>query len=153
MLSTAWLSLIQSHHFNPHHDRTWEDSKVFPYTIAWVTVSPTITLNTYISLYRLSPFVYWPGIEYCYLEFKLRYLKSLKLFSIRVKRIIWAYSFTKKANSFCLFFAFSWEVDLWVGDFRVQKCKIGKKNLYVIKNQYNKLLQRYVSLKKCRKWF
>ena len=34
---------------------------------------------------------YLKALVYCYLEFKLRYLKNLKLFSI-----IWAYSFMKK---------------------------------------------------------
>ena len=45
---------------------------------------------------------------YCYLEFKLRYLKNLKLFLIRVKE--------KKGDGFLLFLkAFSWETDKrWV---------------------------------------
>ena len=36
------------------------------------------------------------GIVYCYLEFKLRYLKNLKMFSIRVKELFGAYSFAEK---------------------------------------------------------
>ena len=51
----------------------------------------------------------------CYLEFKLRYLKNLKLFSIRVKELF---------EPIVLLFskAFSWETDLWVtlGDFIVK---------------------------------
>ena len=34
-------------------------------------------------LHALSPL----AIVYCYLEFKLRYLKNLKLFSVRVKEL------------------------------------------------------------------
>ena len=50
--------------------------------------------------------------------------------------MISAYSFAKKkkATGFCSFLkAFSWETDLWVtlGDFTVQKRKIGKGNLYL----------------------
>ena len=36
-----------------------------------------------------------------YIEFKLRYLKNMKLFSIILeKRIIWAYSFAQKGDGF-----------------------------------------------------
>ena len=42
------------------------------------------------------------AILYCYLEFKLRYLKNLELFSIRVKELFES-SFTKKGNGFLLF--------------------------------------------------
>ena len=55
---------------------------------------------------------------YCYLEFKLRYLKNLKLFSIRVKQLfepIVSYFEGKNAMGFLLFLKFlSWETDLWV---------------------------------------
>ena len=37
---------------------------------------------------------------YCYLEFKLSYLKNLKLFSIRVKELSEPISFVKKGDGF-----------------------------------------------------
>ena len=41
----------------------------------------------------------------CYLEFKLRYLKNLKLFSIRVKELFEPIVLRKKkATGFCSFF-------------------------------------------------
>ena len=75
---------------------------------------------------------------YCYLEFKLRYLKNLKLFSVRVKELFEPTVFRKKGDGFLLFLeAFSWETDLWLtlGDFTVKKCKIGRRNLYLTKNR------------------
>ena len=51
-------------------------------------------INTCIKLIGLSTIKGWQlhafspsAIVYCYLEFKLRYLKNLKLFSIRVKEL------------------------------------------------------------------
>ena len=42
---------------------------------------------------------------YCYLEFKRRYLKNLKLFSIRVKELFEPIVFKKKkAPGFCSFY-------------------------------------------------
>ena len=40
---------------------------------------------------------------YCYREFKLRYLKNLKLFSIRVKELFEPIVLQKKATAFCSF--------------------------------------------------
>ena len=62
------------------------------------------------------------AIVYCYLEFKLGYLKNVKLFLIRVKELFEPIVLRKKGNGFLLFLkAFSWEIDLWVtlGDFMV----------------------------------
>ena len=65
------------------------------------------------------------AIVYCYLEFKLRYLKKLKLFSIRGKELFEPIGLReKKADGFLSFLkAFCWETDLWVtlGDFTVKK--------------------------------
>ena len=36
------------------------------------------------------------AVMYCYLEFKLRYPKNLKLFSMRVKSLFLAYSLRRK---------------------------------------------------------
>ena len=48
------------------------------------------------------------AIVYCYLEFKLRYLKNLKLFSIRVKELFENIVLRRKGDGFLLFFkAFS----------------------------------------------
>ena len=61
---------------------------------------------------------------YCYLEFKLSYLKNLKLFSIRVKELSEPIVLWRKGDGFQLFSqAFCWETDLWVtlGDFTVKK--------------------------------
>ena len=40
----------------------------------------------------------------CYLEFKLRYLKNLKLFCIRVKELFEPIVLRKKGDGFLLFF-------------------------------------------------
>ena len=67
---------------------------------------------------------------YCYLEFKLRYLKNLKLFLIRVKELFEPIVLRKKKATGLLVFlkAFSWETDLWVtlGDFKVKDAKFRK---------------------------
>ena len=42
------------------------------------------------------------AIVYCYLEFKLRYLKNLKLFSVRVKTLSEPSVLCKKGNKFQL---------------------------------------------------
>ena len=66
-------------------------------------------------------------IVHCYFEFKLTYLKNLKLFSIRVKELfdpIVLRKKKKKGDWFLLFLkAFSRETDLWVtlGDLAVKK--------------------------------
>ena len=65
---------------------------------------------------------------YCYLEFKLRYLKNLKLFSVRVKELFEPINLRKKkGDGFLLFLkAFSWETDITVtlGDFVVKNAKL-----------------------------
>ena len=74
-------------------------------------------------------------------EFKLRYLKNPKLFSIRVKELFEPIVLKKKGDGFALFLkAFSWEIDLWVtlGDFTVKKRKIGKGNLYLTENRLSR---------------
>ena len=43
------------------------------------------------------------AIGYCYLEFKLRYLANLKLFSIRVKELFKPIVLQKKVDGFLLF--------------------------------------------------
>ena len=63
------------------------------------------------------------AIVYCYLKFKLRYLKNLTLLSIRVKELFKPIVLRKKADGFLLFLkAFSWETDLWVtvGNFTIK---------------------------------
>ena len=82
------------------------------------------------------------AMVYCYLEYKLRYLKNLKLFSIWVKELFEPIVLRKKMNindRYLLFLkAFSWETDLWVtvGDFTTKQTrKIGKENLYLTENQ------------------
>ena len=69
---------------------------------------------------------------YFYIEFKLRYLKTLKLFSIRVKKLFEPLVLhkkkkkKKKAEGFLLLLkAFSSETDFWVtlGNFTVKHVK------------------------------
>ena len=66
---------------------------------------------------------------YCYLKFKFRYLKNLKMFSIRVKELFEPVVLKKKkSDRFRLFLkAFAWETDLWVtlGDLTVKNAKLG----------------------------
>ena len=70
---------------------------------------------------------------YCYLEFKLCYLKNLKLFLVRVKELFEPIVLQKKRkkkkdDGFLLVLkAFSWEIDLSVtlGDFTVKDAKFG----------------------------
>ena len=70
-------------------------------------------------------------LVYCYHEFKLRYLKNQKLFSIRVKELFKPIVLRKKGDGFLLFLkVFSWETDLSVtlGDFTEKKpAKLGGK--------------------------
>ena len=75
-------------------------------------------------------------IVYCYLEIKLRYLKNLKLFSIRVKDLFEPIVLGRKADGLLLFLkAFSWESDLWVTWFYGKKCKTWKGNMNLIENR------------------
>ena len=72
-------------------------------------------------------------LVYCYLDFKLRYLKSLKLFSISVKELFESTVLRKKGDGFLLFLqAFSWETDLWVmlGDFEEKTQNLEGKSLF-----------------------
>ena len=52
--------------------------------------------NDFLRGHNWLYFVHRP-LLYCYFEFKLRYLKNLKLFSS--KTIFWAYGFTKKQTN------------------------------------------------------
>ena len=73
-------------------------------------------------------------IVYCYLEFKLSYLKNLKLFSIGVKDLIWACSFVKKRRRVLTLFINIFLRNQSLSDarwFYGKKCKIGKGNLYL----------------------
>ena len=50
---------------------------------------------------------------YCYLDFKLRYIKNRKLFQIRVKELFEPIGLRGKGDGFLLFLkAFSWETGL-----------------------------------------
>ena len=92
------------------------------------TILPTSVLMSYIWVH----FAIGHSI-YCYLDFKLRYLKNLKLLSIRVKQLFDPIVCeNKKRRVFALLKAFSWETDLWLtlGDLTVKKHQIGKGNLY-----------------------
>ena len=62
---------------------------------------------------------------YCYIEFKVRYLKNLKLFSIRVKELFEPIVLPKKKK----------KKKKKKGDFYGKKRKIGKGNLYLIENR------------------
>ena len=75
---------------------------------------------------------------YCYLEFKLSYLKNLKLFSIRVKKLSEPTGFVKKrrrvlALSISIFLR-NWSLSdaRW---FYGKKRKIGKGNLHLTENR------------------
>ena len=76
---------------------------------------------------------------YCYHEFKLSYLKNLKLFSIKSKRIIWAYSFVKKRRQVLALFINIFLRNRSLSDGK--KCKFGKGNLYLTENwlSWNKM--------------
>ena len=77
---------------------------------------------------------------YCYLEFKLSYLKNLKLFSIS-KRIIWANSFVKKRWWALALFISIFLRNRSLSDarwFYGKKRKIGKGNLYLTENRLSR---------------
>ena len=63
---------------------------VFKVTILCVgegrAVEIVVCVGGCVKVSQLDAFSPW-AIVYCYLEFKLRYLKNLKLFSIRVKEL------------------------------------------------------------------
>ena len=78
---------------------------------------------------QLGAFCPWAIIVYCYFEFKLRYHRNMKLFSIRLKELFEPIVLRKKSDGFLLFLkAFSWETDLWVtlGVFTVKNAKLGR---------------------------
>ena len=80
----------------------------------------------------------WNDAPDCYLEFKLSYLDNLKLFSIRVKRIIWTCSFVKKRRQVLALFISIFLRNRSLSDARWfcgKKHKIGKGNLYWTENQ------------------
>ena len=66
---------------------------------------------------------------YGYLEFKLGYIKYLKLISIRVKELFEPLDLERNAMGVCSFLnAFLWETDLWVklDDFGMKSTKSGR---------------------------
>ena len=76
-------------------------------------------------------------IVYCYLEFKLSYLKNLKLFSIRVKELSEPIVLWRKGRVLALFTSIflrnrSLSDARW---FCGKKRKIGKGNLYLTENR------------------
>ena len=85
------------------------------------------------------------AIVYCYHEFKLRYLKNKKLFSIRVKELFKPIVLRKKkATCFALFksiFLRNRSLSINAMWFYSKKCKIGKGNLYLTEKQlsWNKM--------------
>ena len=75
---------------------------------------------------------------YCYLEFKLSYLKNLKLFSIRVKELSELIVFVKKRRWVLALFISIFSKNQSLSDarwFYSKKRKIGKGNLYLTENQ------------------
>ena len=76
---------------------------------------------------------------YCYLEFKLRYLKNLKLFSIRVKESFEPIVLQKRRRDFALFITFflrNRSLSNAIGDFTVKNNrKIRKGNFYFTENR------------------
>ena len=104
------------------------------YTIFWMRLGSTELRGDNYMLLAHRPYV-----VYCYLEFKLSYLKNLKLFSIRVyKRIIWACSFVKKRRRVLALFISIFLRNRSVSDarwFYGIKRKIGKGNLYLTENR------------------
>ena len=85
---------------------------------------------------------------YCYLEFKFRFLKILKLFSIIVKELWKLIVLWRTGDGFLHFLkAFSWETDVWVtlGNFTVKHAKIGKGNLFLTENRLNRDEMWYVA--------
>ena len=84
------------------------------------------------------PFLY--AIVYCYLEFKLCYLKNLKLFSIRVKNYLSRKSWETKAtgfNSFKSIILRNRSLSNARG-FYGERCKIWNGNLYLIENRLSR---------------
>ena len=63
---------------------------------------------------------------YCYLEFKLSYLKNLKLFSIRVKELSEPNSFVKKRRRVLALFISIFLRNRSLSDFTVKNAKLGR---------------------------
>ena len=83
-----------------------------------------------------------------YYEFKLSYLKNLKLFSIKSKRIIWAYSFVTKRQRVLTLFISIFLRNRSLSDarwFYGKKRKIGKGNLYLTENRLSWNVMCYAS--------
>ena len=80
-------------------------------------------------------------LVYCYLKFKLRYLKNLKLFSIRVKKLFEPIVLERKCDGFIALFKSifmrNWSLSnaKW---FYGKKCEIGKGNLYLTGNRLSR---------------
>ena len=77
---------------------------------------------------------------YCYLEFKLSYLKNLKLFSIRVKELSEPIVLWRKGDGFLALFISIFLRIQSLSDarrFYGQTCKIEKGNLYLTENRLN----------------
>ena len=97
---------------------------------------PSIKSTSTFKGSQLNAFCQRPYCIYCYPGFKLGYLKNLKLFSIKSKRIIWVFNFAKKR--WCVFALFksiflrhqSMSNTRW---FCSKTHKIGKGNLYLTK--------------------
>ena len=107
----------------------------------------SFTLIEYdLNFFRIAKFkgsqlgAFWLyAIVYCYHEFKLRYLKNQKLFSIRVKELFEPIILRKKRRRvFALFksmFLRNRSLPVMLGDFYDKKRKIGKGNLYLTENR------------------
>ena len=75
---------------------------------------------------------------YCYLEFKLTYLKNLKLFSIRVKELSEPIVLWRKGDGFLALFISIFLRNRSLSDarwFYGKKRKIGKGNMYLTENR------------------
>ena len=78
------------------------------------------------------------AIVYCYLEFKLSYLKNLKLFSIRIKELSEPKVLWRKGDGFLALFIHIFLRNWSLSDARWfcgKKCKVGKENLYLTENR------------------
>ena len=116
----------------------------YPYPYPWLRTHTSTRTHT-TCLLRGHNWVHFAhmAIMYCYLEFKLRYLKNLQLFSIRVKELFQPIVLRKKKGRrvFALFITFllrnrSLSNARW---FYVKKRNIQKGNLYLTENR----LERY----------
>ena len=75
------------------------------------------------------------AIVYCYIKFKINYLKSLKLFSIRVKELSEPIVCEEKATGFSTFYKDFLEKPIFgvtLDDFTVKNAKLGREILICI---------------------